>query len=224
MAMLTANQQPAPHAFSIIFCIIKRNLNEMYRHRPVLETSVPLKFQTIFLASDRNSQFLAGSLSHFLFLVNVDDFFTPADEYRFDFSSSTEPKFVMDVIAVKSKDRNIIQPAHFAKETTPDSSSADTAGSIPAASTEPSDLSSSSSSSCKSTDMVKEKPNSTRIYDEEGFRRRAACICVKSEDENESEIYFSEVVHSESKAFYWCTYQLDLHECDKINSIGFLGL
>lgn len=86
---------------------------------------------------------------------------------------------------MKSKDRNIIQPAHFAKETTPDSSSADTAGSIPAASTEPSDLSSSSSSSCKSTDMVKEKPNSTRIYDEEGFRRRAACICVKSEDENE---------------------------------------
>lgn len=100
MAMLTANQQPAPHAFSIIFCIIKRNLNEMYRHRPVLETSVPLKFQTIFLASDRNSQFLAGSLSHFLFLVNVDDFFTPADEYRFDFSSSTEPKFVMDVIGM----------------------------------------------------------------------------------------------------------------------------
>ncbi|EEB10438.1 Diphosphoinositol polyphosphate phosphohydrolase, putative [Pediculus humanus corporis] len=33
--------------------------------------------------------------------------------------------------------------------------------------------------------MVKEKPNSTRIYDEEGFRRRAACICVKNEDENE---------------------------------------
>lgn len=33
--------------------------------------------------------------------------------------------------------------------------------------------------------MVKEKPNSTRIYDEEGFRRRAACICVRSEDETE---------------------------------------
>ncbi|XP_049779050.1 diphosphoinositol polyphosphate phosphohydrolase NUDT4B isoform X1 [Schistocerca cancellata] len=33
--------------------------------------------------------------------------------------------------------------------------------------------------------MVKEKPNSTRIYDEEGFRRRAACICVRSELENE---------------------------------------
>ena len=33
--------------------------------------------------------------------------------------------------------------------------------------------------------MVKEKPNSTRIYDEEGFRRRAACICVKNEDEKE---------------------------------------
>lgn len=34
--------------------------------------------------------------------------------------------------------------------------------------------------------MVKEKPNSTRIYDEEGFRRRAACICVKSELEKEN--------------------------------------
>ncbi|KAJ9591770.1 hypothetical protein L9F63_001706, partial [Diploptera punctata] len=33
--------------------------------------------------------------------------------------------------------------------------------------------------------MVKEKPNSTRIYDEDGFRRRAACICVKSELEKE---------------------------------------
>jgi diphosphoinositol-polyphosphate diphosphatase len=33
--------------------------------------------------------------------------------------------------------------------------------------------------------MVKEKPNSTRIYDEEGFRRRAACICVRSELEKE---------------------------------------
>lgn len=33
--------------------------------------------------------------------------------------------------------------------------------------------------------MVKEKPNSTRIYDEEGYRRRAACICVKSELEKE---------------------------------------
>ncbi|KAK9872203.1 hypothetical protein WA026_016257 [Henosepilachna vigintioctopunctata] len=33
--------------------------------------------------------------------------------------------------------------------------------------------------------MVKEKPNSIRMYDEEGFRRRAACICVRSEDETE---------------------------------------
>uniref|UniRef100_A0A1B6GGC3 diphosphoinositol-polyphosphate diphosphatase n=2 Tax=Proconiini TaxID=565685 RepID=A0A1B6GGC3_9HEMI len=33
--------------------------------------------------------------------------------------------------------------------------------------------------------MVKEKPGSTRIYDEDGFRRRAACICVRSESENE---------------------------------------
>lgn len=33
--------------------------------------------------------------------------------------------------------------------------------------------------------MVKEKPNSTRIYDEEGYRLRAACICVKDESESE---------------------------------------
>lgn len=33
--------------------------------------------------------------------------------------------------------------------------------------------------------MVKEKPNSTRVYDEEGYRRRAACICVRSESETE---------------------------------------
>lgn len=33
--------------------------------------------------------------------------------------------------------------------------------------------------------MVKEKPNSTRIYDKDGFRQRAACICVRSTEENE---------------------------------------
>ncbi|XP_034105345.1 diphosphoinositol polyphosphate phosphohydrolase 3-alpha [Drosophila sulfurigaster albostrigata] len=33
--------------------------------------------------------------------------------------------------------------------------------------------------------MVKEKPNSTRIYDKDGFRRRAACICVRAENEAE---------------------------------------
>ncbi|XP_045481806.1 diphosphoinositol polyphosphate phosphohydrolase 2-like isoform X1 [Harmonia axyridis] len=36
-----------------------------------------------------------------------------------------------------------------------------------------------------SSSMVKEKSSSTRIYDEEGFKRRAACICVKSEAEDE---------------------------------------
>lgn len=33
--------------------------------------------------------------------------------------------------------------------------------------------------------MVKEKPNSTRMYDSEGYRRRAACICVKNDLEDE---------------------------------------
>ncbi|XP_003743362.1 diphosphoinositol polyphosphate phosphohydrolase 1 [Galendromus occidentalis] len=32
---------------------------------------------------------------------------------------------------------------------------------------------------------MKEKPNSTRTYDEEGFRRRAACLCVRTADETE---------------------------------------
>lgn len=33
--------------------------------------------------------------------------------------------------------------------------------------------------------MVKEKPNSTRIYDADGFKRRAACICVKNDSEDQ---------------------------------------
>lgn len=37
--------------------------------------------------------------------------------------------------------------------------------------------------------MVKEKPNQVRIYDKDGFRRRAACICVRSDAESEVRIY-----------------------------------
>ncbi|XP_049691885.2 diphosphoinositol polyphosphate phosphohydrolase 2 [Helicoverpa armigera] len=33
--------------------------------------------------------------------------------------------------------------------------------------------------------MVKDKPNSIRIYDDEGFKRRAACICVRTDAETE---------------------------------------
>jgi diphosphoinositol-polyphosphate diphosphatase len=33
--------------------------------------------------------------------------------------------------------------------------------------------------------MVKEKPNSTRTYDADGFRQRAACLCTKDETEKE---------------------------------------
>uniref|UniRef100_L7M6G8 diphosphoinositol-polyphosphate diphosphatase n=1 Tax=Rhipicephalus pulchellus TaxID=72859 RepID=L7M6G8_RHIPC len=29
---------------------------------------------------------------------------------------------------------------------------------------------------------MKEKPNSTRTYDEDGFRRRAACLCVRKDE------------------------------------------
>ncbi|XP_040019979.2 diphosphoinositol polyphosphate phosphohydrolase 3-alpha [Gasterosteus aculeatus] len=33
--------------------------------------------------------------------------------------------------------------------------------------------------------MMKFKPNQTRIYDGEGFKRRAACLCFKDEEEDE---------------------------------------
>lgn len=33
--------------------------------------------------------------------------------------------------------------------------------------------------------MVKDKPNSIRTYDEDGFRKRAACLCVRNELEDE---------------------------------------
>ena len=33
--------------------------------------------------------------------------------------------------------------------------------------------------------MVKEKPNSVRTYDAEGFRRRASCLCFKDKTEQE---------------------------------------
>ena len=33
--------------------------------------------------------------------------------------------------------------------------------------------------------MVKDKPNSTRLYDEDGYRRRAACVCINSKDPNQ---------------------------------------
>ncbi|XP_002738903.1 diphosphoinositol polyphosphate phosphohydrolase 1-like isoform X2 [Saccoglossus kowalevskii] len=33
--------------------------------------------------------------------------------------------------------------------------------------------------------MVKTKPHSVRTYDDEGFRKRAACLCFRNEEENE---------------------------------------
>lgn len=33
--------------------------------------------------------------------------------------------------------------------------------------------------------MMKFKPNQTRTYDGEGFKRRAACLCFKNEKEDE---------------------------------------
>ena len=37
--------------------------------------------------------------------------------------------------------------------------------------------------------MVKEKINSIRTYDAEGFRRRAACLCVRDEKEQEVSLH-----------------------------------
>lgn len=39
--------------------------------------------------------------------------------------------------------------------------------------------------------MVKDKPNSTRIYDEDGYRRRAACVCIKECDQNQVSLSLS---------------------------------
>eukprot|EP00918_Siedleckia_nematoides_P070362 GHVU01153648.1.p1 GENE.GHVU01153648.1~~GHVU01153648.1.p1 ORF type:complete len:152 (+),score=23.11 GHVU01153648.1:246-701(+) len=46
--------------------------------------------------------------------------------------------------------------------------------------------------------MVKEKPNSTRLYDKDGFRRRAACLCVT--DESEKEVL---LVSSSNESHLW---------------------
>ena len=42
--------------------------------------------------------------------------------------------------------------------------------------------------------MVKEKPNSTRTYDEDGFRRRAACICCKDDTEKEVSLFLFSII------------------------------
>lgn len=64
--------------------------------------------------------------------------------------------------------------------------------------------------------MMKFKPNQTRTYDGEGFKRRAACLCFKNETEDEVR---SVLVHSWSwstaggefwyfiiSVFLWCCY------------------
>jgi diphosphoinositol-polyphosphate diphosphatase len=33
--------------------------------------------------------------------------------------------------------------------------------------------------------MVKERADHQRIYDNDGYKKRAACVCVKNENENE---------------------------------------
>lgn len=55
--------------------------------------------------------------------------------------------------------------------------------------------------------MVKEKPNSTRIYDKDGFRQRAACICVRSIDEDEVRNF---ILFSHKKTLF------NYAECDNI--------
>ena len=33
--------------------------------------------------------------------------------------------------------------------------------------------------------MVKDKQNTTRLYDEDGYLRRAACVCIRENDPNQ---------------------------------------
>ena len=33
--------------------------------------------------------------------------------------------------------------------------------------------------------MVKERAESQKLYDNDGYKKRAACVCVKNENENE---------------------------------------
>lgn len=47
---------------------------------------------------------------------------------------------------------------------------------------------------------MKDKPNSIRTYDEDGFRKRAACLCVRNELEDEVGI---------SSSFYPADYSID---------------
>lgn len=57
--------------------------------------------------------------------------------------------------------------------------------------------------------MVKEKPNSTRIYDKDGFRQRAACICVRSIDEDEVRFpYFQSIEWSHLTRFSLALFQV----------------
>lgn len=53
--------------------------------------------------------------------------------------------------------------------------------------------------SAQKKEMVKEKPNQIRTYDEDGFRLRAACICVR--DETEQEVSAMQPVEWETTAF-----------------------
>jgi len=39
--------------------------------------------------------------------------------------------------------------------------------------------------SARFKNMVKEKADHQRYYDMDGFKKRAACVCVKNENENE---------------------------------------
>ena len=40
----------------------------------------------------------------------------------------------------------------------------------------------------KNKNMVKQKAEHQRFYDKDGYKKRAACVCVKNEHENEVNI------------------------------------
>jgi len=50
--------------------------------------------------------------------------------------------------------------------------------------------------------MVKEKPNQIRTYDKDGFRLRAACVCVRDDTEQEVTYWFTRAGRLPMRLFY----------------------
>ncbi|KAF7248500.1 Diphosphoinositol polyphosphate phosphohydrolase 2 [Varanus komodoensis] len=51
--------------------------------------------------------------------------------------------------------------------------------------------------------MMKFKPNQTRTYDREGFKKRAACLCFRSEREDENERRIAQNLENDEAVTWW---------------------